>query len=151
MRGAGRNPPPWFDIPARRVAFLRDLRGLDDVRTGKQRKHRSGFVVTVTLHLTGVPQRQVIIQFLPRFPNVPRVYVDGPTESPHRYPDGTLCMWHPRDPLEQRWIPAAGAADLVTRIGVHLIKEEWHRQTGEWIGLEAEHSPQNRASQAEAL
>lgn len=48
-------------------------------------------------------------------------------------------MWYPNDPRDRRWIPADGAADLIVRIALHLIKEEWFRQTGEWIGEEVKH------------
>ena len=34
----------------------------------------------------------------------PKVFVDGPKESPHRYSDGSLCMWYPQDPPEQKWV-----------------------------------------------
>ncbi|WP_147106367.1 hypothetical protein [Nesterenkonia populi] len=48
-------------------------------------------------------------------------------------------MWYPDDPPEQRWTHADGAAALVANIAAHLIREEWYRSTGEWIGPEVRH------------
>jgi len=141
--------PPWFDIPGRRVAFIRELRALGYSRLGGSKTPNSGFVVSLLLHPDGIPERRVTIQFLPRSPLIPRVHVDGPAESPHRYADGTLCMWHPDDSPPAIWAPSAGAADLVTRIAVHLLKEEWFRRTGEWIGDEVQHHRRDDANDPE--
>lgn len=48
-----------------------------------------------------------------------------------------------------RWTPDAGPADLVTRIAVHLVKEEWFRRTGEWIGDEVKHHRRDEANDPE--
>ena len=54
----------------------------------------------------GVPSRTVRVEFSPGSPEVPRVFTDGPQESPHRYADGSLCMWYPRDPIDLQWAQA---------------------------------------------
>jgi hypothetical protein len=78
-------------------------------------------------------------------PEVPRVFVDGPTDSPHRYADGSLCMWFPYDPPEHRWQRRDGPVALLGHIAAHLIREEWWRRTGEWVGDEApHHAPSQR-------
>jgi hypothetical protein len=146
VRKASWRPPPWFDRPGRRISFIHELRALDSLHLGHDSGHKSGLVVSFTLRPSGVPTRRVTIQFLPLSPDTPHVYVDGPPESPHRYGDGSLCMWYPMDPPERKWNPNAGAADLVMRIAVHLIKEEWYRRHGEWIGEEVGHHQRNQAN-----
>lgn len=140
------NPPPWFAKPAPRIQFIRELSGVKDVRLLKDKSAPGGFSVGFNLQPTGVPQRSVTISFSRRSPASPRVHVNGPADSPHRYGDGSLCMWFPGDPRELRWVPADGAAELVVRIGVHLMKEEWYRHTGEWIGGEVKHGPRDEAN-----
>ncbi|MEV6303903.1 hypothetical protein AB0M02_31175 [Actinoplanes sp. NPDC051861] len=67
------------------------------------------------------------------------MFVDGPNDSPHRYADGSLCMWYPYDPPELRWQRSDGPVVLLGHIAAHLIREQWWRQTGEWAGDEAPH------------
>lgn len=71
----------------------------------------------------------------------PEVFVDGPDESPHRYSDGSLCMWYPDDAPERRWVFADGLLALLNLIQAHLFREAWWRETGEWLGPEAPHAP----------
>jgi hypothetical protein len=68
----------------------------------------------------------------------PKITVPGPT-SPHRFPDGSLCIWFGRDPASDRWVFADGLADLITLARVHLFKEAWWRDSTEWLGGEAPH------------
>lgn len=70
----------------------------------------------------------------------PRVTVDGPTDSPHRYGGEELCMWHPADPAEQRWVFGDGLLQLIGIVARHLFREAWWRETGEWPGPEAPHA-----------
>ncbi|MFN3241108.1 MAG: hypothetical protein ACE37K_06290 [Planctomycetota bacterium] len=78
-------------------------------------------------------------------PETPRVFVDGKKEeSPHRYEDATLCMWHPKDPPEKRWTRSDGLLHLLGHIEAHLFKEEWWRESGEWLGAEAHHNGAER-------
>lgn len=80
-------------------------------------------------------------------PRVTRIYADGPTASPHRYGPhrkdrlqrSSLCIWHPDDPPEQRWLPEDGLLALINHTRIHLFKEAYWRETGEWIGAEAPH------------
>lgn len=132
-------PPPWFAAPAPRIRFLHELKAVGATTHPATKQYPGGFHIHLTLHADGLPARQVCIQFSQHSPDTPRVSVDGPTRSPHRYSDGTLCMWYPDDPRHTRWVPGDGAADLVTRIAVHLIKEAWWRRTAEWIGPEVTH------------
>jgi hypothetical protein len=73
----------------------------------------------------------------------PVITADGPTDSPHRYPDGELCCWYPKDPAAQRWVWADGLVSLIDQVRVHLLKEAWWRETGEWLGDAAPHAPKD--------
>jgi hypothetical protein len=76
----------------------------------------------------------------------PKIYVDGPTESPHRYSERRLCIWHPGDPPEQKWVFEDGLLMLINHIQAHLFREAWWRETGgddggEWLGPQVTHGP----------
>jgi hypothetical protein len=92
----------------------------------------------VQLRGRGVEDQTVTIVF-GRRAVVPDVYTHLRVESPHRYSDGSLCMWYPADPPESRWTRRDGAAALLGHIVAHLTREEWWRRTGEWPGPEAPH------------
>jgi hypothetical protein len=80
----------------------------------------------------------------------PKVFVDGPKESPHRYPDGSLCMWYPEDPPEQKWVLDDGLLALLNYIQAHLFREAWWRENGPpWLGPEAPHEPPPKESVTE--
>lgn len=142
-RGPSRYRPAWYAYPAGRIAFLGGLRavGLQAAQTPvsrSDRKHRGGFQAEFTLEVPGLPPRRVRIVFAGTG-DAPSVYADGPVESPHRYGDGSLCMWYPWDPDTARWTRQDGPAALAGHITAHLLREEWWRKTGEWIGDEAPH------------
>jgi hypothetical protein len=84
--------------------------------------------------------RNVEIRFTHSSPYDPKVFVDGP-RSPHRYGDGSLCMWYPRDPPEQKWVFEDGLLALLNHIQAHLIREARYREAPEegWPGPEAPH------------
>jgi len=121
--------PAWYVYPAGRLRFIAELRAcsVHAVPTRINRAH---------------PPRHVRIVFA-GIGSVPFVYVDGPAESPHRYSDGSLCMWYPYDPESSRWTRREGAAALLGHITAHLIREEWWRKTGEWVGDEAAHDEED--------
>jgi hypothetical protein len=132
QRGGG----PWygrdrdcilFDGPARAFPGLRILKG------------KGGRVYRLRLAVPYYEPRDVEIRF-EDWSRVPSIFVDGPS-SPHRYDDGdSLCIWHPRDPPEQRWVFEDGLLALLNHIQAHLFREAWWRETGEWLGPEAPHS-----------
>lgn len=70
----------------------------------------------------------------------PRVYADGPEDSPHRFEDGGLCMWYAPDPREQRWVFRDGLHALLAHIAAHLFKEAWWREYDQWLGPEVPHA-----------
>lgn len=71
----------------------------------------------------------------------PWVFTDGPkrTDWPHRHGGVALCMWSDHDPVNQRWVPDDGLADLLFRIRLHLLREAHWIRTGKWPGPEAPH------------
>ena len=84
--------------------------------------------------------RRVQVIFKKDSPRFPRVSVDGPVDSKHRFSSGHLCMWHHGDPIENQWVFEDGLVTLVGHIVVHLFREAWWRETGEWLGPEINHS-----------
>ena len=85
-------------------------------------------------------------------PAVSTITADGPTDSPHRFKSGSLCVWRDDDPPHRRWVAADGLLALITHVGHHLYFEAHWRETKdagapEWLGDEAEHTelrPLNR-------
>lgn len=139
--------PAWYAYPAGRLRFLTELSdcGVYAVSTRinrADRRHRGGFQVEFRLTVPGLPTRRVRLVFA-GIGSAPFVYADGPVESRHRYSDGSLCMWYPHDPENARWTRRDGAAALLGHITAHLLREEWWRKTGEWVGHEVPHDAQD--------
>lgn len=96
------------------------------------------YEVDLVVPQTGIT-RHVTVSFRD-LSRIPKVHSDGPTDSPHRYDDDkSLCMWHPGDPDDRRWVFSDGLLDLLDITVAHLFKEQWWRETGEWIGDEVTH------------
>jgi hypothetical protein len=122
-----------FDMSARRFPGLQIVKGGAAHRT---------YVVPIEVPFYGVT-RLVEIRFEDGF-HIPKIRAEGPTESPHRYDDGSLCIWYPKDPPEHKWEFADGLLMLINMIQLHLFREEWWRETGgrtggEWLGPELTH------------
>lgn len=132
------------------MGFLHTVRQVDPCAHTIVPRHefRGGFALRFSIKATGVPIRDVEVHFSPGSPSIPRVFVDGSTDSPHRYPDKSLCMWYPYDPPDARWWPTDGAAELLAHIAAHLIREQWWRRTGEWPGEEVPHMPNQKSERA---
>lgn len=99
-----------------------------------------GFCYTATIPVPFYEPRQITVIFPPG-QRVPTVLSDGPTDSPHRYEDGGLCMWHPSDPASKRWSFDDGLLDLLDTIKAHLFREAWWREHHQWLGPEIIHGP----------
>lgn len=97
-----------------------------------------------------LPTQTVTVVFGRGAPDVPHVYTDPQSDSPHRYSDGSLCMWCPGDPAEQRWTRRDGLVALLGHILAHLLREEWWQRTGEWPDEEAAHLPIPRTHDVDA-
>jgi hypothetical protein len=135
-------PPSWPDTIGDRLRFERGARRAFPTLTGRPRRRsgRGGFTYTVIVDVPFYATRVVTIRFKSRS-TTPYVTVDGPSDSPHRYDDGTLCMWFPGDPDENVWTFDRGLLDLLDTVVAHLFREAWWRETGEWLGSEIPHRP----------
>lgn len=69
----------------------------------------------------------------------PRVFADPGADSPHRMPDGALCLFFPGDPADRRWTSKDGLHALLGLVRDHLFFELHWRATGRWLGPEAPH------------
>lgn len=133
--------PAWYAKPAPRLLFQRQLAacGLPVQVVRPPRRHRGGFAVTVHLDLPDLATQTVTVVFGRAAPHVPHVYTDLPSDSRHRYSDGSLCMWYPGDTADQRWVLKDGPVALLGHVVAHLLREEWWQRSGEWPGEEAAH------------
>lgn len=136
----------WPSTITDRMQFERGARASFPGLRGRRVRRSASVTFRYTLEMD-VPfyeARQVTIDFLVSS-GVPRVYVDGPTSSPHRYDDGSLCMWYPGDAANHRWTFEHGLLDLLDTIRGHLFREAYWREHGErddaWLGPEVAHGP----------
>jgi hypothetical protein len=85
------------------------------------------------------PVYQVQIQYA--YPRSPRIWVPSPalrSDAPHRYGDGSLCLYYPGD---GSWTPALPIAQtLVPWTALWLAFYEIWLRTGTWYGSEAPHA-----------
>ena len=58
-------------------------------------------------------------------------------------------MWDPDDPSECRWVFEDGLLALFGMTVAHLFREAWWRETGEWLGPQAWHGPNQEAALSE--
>lgn len=136
----------WPGTVGDRMAFERGARAVYPSLRGRRPRRRGSiaFRYTVTIDVPFYDSRQVAIEFRSGSTH-PFVTVDGPQESPHRYDDGTLCMWVPTDANPERWTFHHGLLDLLDAVRAHLFREAWWRETrddsgvGEWLGPELPH------------
>lgn len=148
-------PPPrspsWEQIFALRLRFERGAKaaypGLYVSTVGHRKYARVRY--TLTVPVADYEPRLVEMHFrrTSARPALTRIYADGPAESLHRYePDPRdperrhpLCIWYPHDPPERRWTADDGLLSLIEMSRVHLFKEAYWRDTGEWLGDEVMH------------
>jgi hypothetical protein len=136
-----RKGTPWFQDVLRRARFEERAGTSYVVRSRCSGRSTSDLVTyQVVVPVPEYQARKVTITFYNTFtPILKSVIADGPTESLHRYGSGRLCMWHPDDPSEKRWVQQDGLLQLIVHTRVHLFKEAWWRETGEWLGDQAPH------------
>lgn len=133
---------PWYARCRDRCRFERNARWR--FRSLRSRLHRpSRYVYHAELEPPGCPSRRARIEFTPDRLYGPRVFVDGPKRSPHRFPDESLCMWRETDSVERRWVFSDGLVALLGQIQNHLVREHLWRLWGEWPGDEAPHTTQS--------
>lgn len=142
MRRAKRTP--WYtDVLARRRfegAARAQYPDLAVRATGRGR--RALVIYTVPVPVPDYEDRKVEIRLRNWFdPGGAEIFADGPTESPHRFGERRLCIWREGDAPSRRWRGEQGLCELLRHISIHLFKEAYYRETGEWIGEEAPHGP----------
>ena len=134
----------WHADVHARLRFERGARerypSLTVTSTGRGRGARVIYRVVVEVPEFGA--RRVTICLSNGYePYCEQITADGPTESPHRYSERQLCVWRPTDPPENRWQAEDGLLELINHVLIHLFKEAYWRETGEWLGEEAPHPP----------
>lgn len=137
----------WLEDVSRRYRSVAPARELFPTLRERrvQRRHSVTYVFTLTVPVPNYEARRVRIEFHQWLHSSPKVFTDGPTESPHRYrheSDRSLCLWYPGDGPDRRWQPEDGLAQLLGMIAMHLFKEAYWRETGVWLGEEGPHGEQ---------
>ncbi|MGW6270311.1 hypothetical protein [Streptomyces sp. NPDC055060] len=124
-----------------RAELLTEMRstGLDVCEVERPTDFADGLTVQVYPHVRILPSHSFRIVFAPGDPAVPRVHARGPDCHAHRNPDGSLCLWYPKDAPSRRWSPGDGGRLLIAIIVRHLRWEAAYRATGSWPGFEAPH------------
>ncbi|WP_139058310.1 hypothetical protein [Streptomyces prasinopilosus] len=132
---------PWFARPMARAELLTGMRstGLDVREVDRPVDFAHGFTVQVYPHVRILPSHSLRIVFAPDDPAIPRVHARGPGCPAHRNPDGSLCLWYPKDAPSRRWSPGDGGRLLVAITVRHLRWEAAYRATSVWPGFEAPH------------
>ena len=136
-------PGGWYDDFRYRLRFEGEVRhAYPSIHSSRTGKGKTGAIVyTLTVTVPEFDERRVIRVTLAntRRPWLRLLTADGPTNSPHRYADGHLCMWHPDDGPDLTWQPDDGLVALVQCARVHLFREAYWRRYGAWPGPEAPH------------
>jgi hypothetical protein len=137
-RPGKRRGGPWYGEFRERMIFERGARtAFPSMKTNDGRG--GGYTVSAFVGVPGYEDRRIQIVFGREHLQTPRVFANGPSESTHRYSDGSLCMWYPPDPEDQRWVRNDGLLELIGHTIRHLFCEAWWRETGHWLGPEAPH------------
>lgn len=144
-----RRKPAWYEHFPTRIRFDGDARAAYP-RLRARRVGRGEVAYEVKVSIPEYEDRTIEMVFLATTsePRLLRVYADGPAGSRHRYAPrekdrkrrSSLCIWHPDDPPELRWVPEDGLLSLIEATRVHLFKEAYSRETADWPGDEAPHS-----------
>ena len=69
----------------------------------------------------------------------PAVYAGYFPGLEHRFADGALCLYYPRDPEQRRWTSEKRLRALLGLAADHLFFEDVFRDTGDWIAPQAAH------------
>ncbi|MER5953944.1 hypothetical protein [Streptomyces sp. NPDC001893] len=132
---------PWFARSVARLTLLDDIRstGLDAREVDRPAAFEDGFRIRIYPHIRILPLHSLRIDFNPLDPKTPRVHAHGPDCPAHRNPDGSLCLWYPKDSAGRRWSPGDNGVALISIVVRHLRWEAVYRETGNWPGFEAPH------------
>lgn len=82
---------------------------------------------------------EILVEY--RGPRAPRVYVLSPElgRCKHRYKEGHLCLFYPRDPGRRWEQDSIVALTILPWTASWLHFHELYLETGEWLGPEVEH------------
>lgn len=144
-----RRRPAWYEHFPTRIQFEHHARVVYP-RLRSKRVGRGEVAYEVRVSIPEYKDRTIEMIFFSTTPepSLLRIYADGPTGSLHRYAPrdkdrqqrSSLCVWHPEDPPELRWVPGDGLLSLIEATRMHLFKEAYSRETADWPGDEAPHS-----------
>jgi hypothetical protein len=137
-----RNRVPWYHDFRARIRFERRARERYPDLNAPARSPglRTDIVYRLTVDVPHYDPRCIEIRIRNGYsPGRPRITCDGPPESPHRYRGGYLCVWEPEDEPDGGWVHKDGLEELIERIRVHLFREAYWREYGEWLGTEVVH------------
>ena len=139
---------PWYGEFRQRLIFEREAWRMYQGLRGGLGRHEGleGFIYRLWVEVPTYGLRHLTIVFPRRYPRSPRVFADGLIVSRHRFEDGSLCIWYWRDPVERRWTFDQGILSLINYTIIHLFKEAWFLETGEWLGDEIIHDPKEKAA-----
>lgn len=134
---------PWYSDSRVLAQFEHGLRHQYEVvhRDYLRKGRNAGLRYRAGLDVSDDYEPRKVAMCFPRELITPRVFVDGPDESPHRYRDGSLCIWYGDDPEERRWVLKDGLVSLLSLCQEHLFSEAYWRETDEWPKPEAPHPP----------
>lgn len=98
-------------------------------------------------HLSIAPWMYVEAEFDKRSPHTPKVYApEHVAASPHRNGDGSLCLWYPLDPPDQKWVYGEDdLGELFLMTAMHLRRETLWKLSAQriedrvWPGPERPH------------
>jgi hypothetical protein len=153
-RGTPGRPWSWLqDMPQRACIESEARLAYSDLRS-KRRQSPNGprTCYSARVEIPGYETRFVTIEFDHCNPSHPQIFADGPSgydDSLHRYPARgrtRLCIWHPSDPPDRKWVPDDGLLALFGMAAEHLFKEAWWRENNEWLGEEHPHDPDEENS-----
>lgn len=144
-----RRKPAWFDHFPTRLRFERQACAVYPLLS-PEGVGRGEVAYELTVPIPEYEDRSIemVLFRSTQRPQLVRIYADGPTDSFHRYkpPErdrrkrNSLCLWHPDDSIDLRWVPEDGLLALIEATRFHLFKEAYSRETGGWPGDEAPHS-----------
>jgi len=134
-----RSGGPWYGNFRDRLLFEGEtFQVFKDIQVVQEHNRKlAGRVYRLTVEVPEYGNRRIEIRFAGT--RHPVIFSDGPTDSPHRFRDDSLCIWWGRDDPQRKWVFADGLLELIGLTIIHLFKEAWWRETGEWLGEEAPH------------
>jgi hypothetical protein len=107
--------------------------------TMKLRRGGATWTGTLQPRLTSPAYRLEVSYRLGHIPTVRVVKPEPVQGAPHRYPDGSLCLYWPK---EWRWAPHEAIAEtLLPWAATWLWYYELWRDTGDWLGPTSHASP----------